>query len=151
MLFDSTRSLLQSIVLTLENTGDESRWDDQNESGNACLYEMHQMAGRLYKPYRTDSLYAKAGPQSSLSERLHRALPHVRLMAIAIRRRDRVMALKNGKSGLAELDGAKPSSPSVCLIDESRNATPVSPRKETPAPSGPRGRKSPVRTRSAAR
>ncbi|MBZ5581055.1 MAG: hypothetical protein LAQ30_02415 [Acidobacteriia bacterium] len=111
MLFDSTRSLLQSIVLTLERTGDESRWDDQTESGKACLFEMHQMSGRAYKAYRTDTLGAKTGPQRSLSERLDRAIPHVRSMTIAIRRRDRAMALKSGKAGLAEMNDANPYSP----------------------------------------
>ena len=51
MLYDSTKSLLQSILRSLE-TGDETRWDDQTESGNACLYEMHQMSGPLYKAYK---------------------------------------------------------------------------------------------------
>jgi hypothetical protein len=124
MLFDSTRSLLQSIVLGLEKTGDESRWDDQTESGNTCLYEMHQMSGHLYQAYKTDNAGAKARPQSGLSDRLNRALPHVRSMTIAIRRKDRSVALESGKAGLAELNGASPCSPSVRSIEpnaESRN------------------------------
>jgi hypothetical protein len=48
MLYESTKGLLQSILLSLE-TGDDSRWDDQTESGNAILFEMHQMSGSLYK------------------------------------------------------------------------------------------------------
>ena len=55
MLYDSTKSLLQSILRSLE-TDDETRWDDQTESGNACLYEMHQMSRPLYKAYKSDSL-----------------------------------------------------------------------------------------------
>ena len=53
MLYDSTKALLQSILRSLE-TSDEIRWDEHTESGNACLYEMHQMARPLYKAYRTD-------------------------------------------------------------------------------------------------
>src|SRR5664279_1395557 len=43
MLYDSTKALLQSILRSLETTG-EIRWDEHTESGNACLYEMHQMS-----------------------------------------------------------------------------------------------------------
>jgi hypothetical protein len=53
MLYDSTKNLLQSILRSLE-TGDESRWDDLTESGNACRYEMHQMSGSQYKAYKSD-------------------------------------------------------------------------------------------------
>src|SRR5215467_10476887 len=76
MLYESTKTLLQSILLTLE-TGDESRWDDQIESGNACLYEMHQMSRPVYKAYRAD---ANSVAQGSLPDKLNRAMPHVRLM-----------------------------------------------------------------------
>jgi hypothetical protein len=57
MLYDSTKSLLQIIVRSLE-TSDETGWDDQIESGNSCLYEMHQMSKSLYNPYRPDKLNA---------------------------------------------------------------------------------------------
>ena len=53
MLYDSTKSLLQSILRSLE-TVDDTGWDDQVESGNSCLYEMHQMSGSLYAPYKSD-------------------------------------------------------------------------------------------------
>jgi len=84
MLYDSTKSLLQSILLSLE-TGDETRWDDQTESGAACLYEMHQMSGSLHMPYRPDRLNANSQAQNSLPGKLTRAIPHVRTMVIAIR------------------------------------------------------------------
>ncbi|MGO9969673.1 MAG: hypothetical protein ACLPY2_20620 [Bryobacteraceae bacterium] len=104
MLYDSTKNLLQSILLSLE-TGDETLWDDQTESGNACLYEMHQMSGRLYKAYKSDSLNAHSVVQSSLPEKLNRAMPHVRTMVIAIRHRDHSRALESGKAALAEMNG----------------------------------------------
>jgi len=112
MLYDSTKTLLQSILRVLE-TGDDSRWDDQIESGNACLYEMHQMAAPMYKAYRTDTLNANSVAQSSLPEKLDRAMPYVRSMVIAIRHRDRTKALDSGKTALAALNGAIISLPSA--------------------------------------
>ncbi|MGA2116423.1 MAG: hypothetical protein ABSH56_16900 [Bryobacteraceae bacterium] len=108
MLYDSTKNLLQSILQALE-TGDETLWDDQTESGNACLYEMHQMSGRLYKAYKSDTLNAHSVVQSSLPEKLNRAMPHVRTMVIAIRNRDQSRALESGKAALAEMNGNGPS------------------------------------------
>jgi hypothetical protein len=113
MLYDSTKNLLQSILLSLE-TGDETRWDDQIESGNACLYEMHQMAGPLYKAYRSDSLNANSRLQGTLPEKLNRALPYVRRMVIAIRHRDQAQALESGKAALAEMNGTSHPSASAC-------------------------------------
>jgi hypothetical protein len=108
MLYDSTKNLLQSILQSLE-TGDETLWDDQTESGNACLYEMHQMSGRLYKAYKSDSLNAHSVVQSSLPEKLNRAMPHVRTMVIAIRNKDQTRALESGKAALAEMNGNSPA------------------------------------------
>ena len=107
MLYDSTKSLLQSILRSLE-TGDETRWDDQTESGNACLYEMHQMSGALYKAYRSDRLNADSLVQSTLPDKLNRVMPHVRTMVIAIRHKDQTRALESGKAALAEMNGPIP-------------------------------------------
>jgi hypothetical protein len=109
MLYESTRNLLQSILQSLET--DETRWDDQIESGNACLYEMHQMSGSLYKAYRSDSPTPSSPTQSSLPEKLNRAMPHVRTMVIAIRHKDKPRALESGKAALAEMNGARLSKP----------------------------------------
>ncbi len=103
MLYDSTRNLLQSILRSLE-TGDQTRWDDHTESGNACLYEMHQMSGPRYKAYRSDSLHTNSGVQSTLPGKLHRAMPHVRTMVIAIRHKDQIRALESGKAALAAMN-----------------------------------------------
>ena len=43
MLYDSTKALLQSILRSLEATG-EFPGTNIPESGNARLYEMHQMS-----------------------------------------------------------------------------------------------------------
>lgn len=106
MLYDSTKSLLQSILWSLE-TGDETRWDDQTESGNECLYEMHQMSEPLYKAYRSDKLNANSLVQSTLPDKLSRAMPHVRTMVIAIRHKDQPRALESGKTALAEMNGIR--------------------------------------------
>ena len=103
MLYDSTKSLLQSILQSLE-TVEEAGWDDQTESGNSCLYEMHQMSGSLYQPYRADRLNANSRAQSGLPEKLNRAIPHVRTMVIAIRHKDQARALESGKAALAEMN-----------------------------------------------
>jgi hypothetical protein len=107
MLYDSTKNLLQSILLSLE-AGDEARWDDRTESGNACLYEMHQMSGAQYKAYRSDSQCANSQTQSSLPGKLNRAMPHVRTMVIAIRHRNQPLALQSGKAALAEMNRTGP-------------------------------------------
>jgi len=109
MLYDSTKGLLQSILRSLE-TGDESRWDDRTESGNACLYEMHQMSRPMYKAYRSDSSNAYSPAQSSLPEKLNRAMPHVRTMVIAIRRKDQSRAIESGKAAMAEMNATRSSS-----------------------------------------
>jgi len=104
MLYESTKSLLQSILLSLE-TGDETRWDDLTESGNACRYEMHQMSGPQYMAYRSDKRNANSALQGTLPEKLVRAMPHVRLMVIAIRHKDQIRALESGTAALAEMNG----------------------------------------------
>ena len=103
MLYDSTKGLLQSILSSLEK-GDGNRWDDQTESGNACLYEMHQMSEPLYNAYRSDGQNANSQAQCTLSEKLNRAMPHVRTMVVAIRHKDQTTAIESGKAALAEMN-----------------------------------------------
>ena len=105
MLYESTKSLLRSILRSLE-TADDNRWDDRTESGNACLYEMHQMSGSLYKPYKPDKLNANLQSQSDLTANLNRAIQHARIMVIAIRHKDQTKALESGLAALAEMNGA---------------------------------------------
>ena len=102
MLYDSTKALLQSILRSLEATG-EIPWDEHTESGNACLYEMHQMSRPLYKAYRTDKQNANSQAQIGFPDKLSRAMPHVRSMVIAIRHKDQITAVQSGKSALAEM------------------------------------------------
>jgi hypothetical protein len=108
MLYESTKSLLQSIVQSLE-TGDQTRWDDRTESGNACLYEMHQMCKPLYKAYQSDRLSANSEGHSTIPESVNRAIPHVRTMVIAIRHKDQTRAIASGRAALAEMNCASHS------------------------------------------
>ena len=108
MLYESTKSLLRSIVESLE-TVDQTRWDDPAESGSACLYEMHQMSRPFYKAYKSDSLTADSAEPDTIPELLKRALPHVRMMVTAIRHKDQRRAIASGRAALAEMDSASHS------------------------------------------
>jgi len=101
MLYDSTKVLLRDILMALE-TASKIRWEDQMELAGECSYEMHQMARPLYQGYRTDR--ANTAPLLvPVFERATRAIPHVKSMARAIRRRDQMAALQSGRAALAEM------------------------------------------------
>src|SRR6185503_16722954 len=101
MLYDSTKTLLQGIIRSLESTAKIGS-DDQMELVRDCLYEMHQMARPLYQAYRKDN--SNKGPAFiPISERASRAIPHVKLMVRAIRQKDQAAALESGKAALAEM------------------------------------------------
>jgi len=102
MLQESTKILLIKIVQSLEAAG-ESSWDDQIEFGKECLYEMHQMTCPSFQAYRTESADAKWPTHIPNSAKLNRAMPHVKAMVRAIRRRDQATALVSGKAALAEM------------------------------------------------
>ena len=99
MLQESTKILLQTILFSLET---RDQWDDQIESGNQCLFEMHQMTRPMYRAYKTagSDKWPTHIPDSA---RLSRAMPHVKAMVKAIRRRDRALALVSGKAALAAM------------------------------------------------
>jgi hypothetical protein len=101
MLYDSTKVLLHGILRSLECPG-KVGWDDQIELGGECLYEMHQMARPLYQGYRIDALN-RAVSFVPVCERATRAIPHVKQMVRAIRRKDQPTAVQSGKAALAEM------------------------------------------------
>jgi len=104
MLCDSTKTLLRTIVESLQ-TPDESAWDDQIESGNQCLYEMHQMTRPSFRAYKTtpSEKWPLHVPDGS---GLNRAMPHVKAMMSAIRRKDRATALESGRAALDEMNAS---------------------------------------------
>jgi hypothetical protein len=112
MLYDSTKILLQSILHSLE-TADGAKWDDQNESGKQCLYEMYQMSKPLYKGYKTEGSQGKTAVLVPVSENVNRAIPHVKAMLRAIRHQDRTAALQSGRAAITEMNGTSHSRPSV--------------------------------------
>jgi hypothetical protein len=102
MLYDSTKTLLQSILQSLQ-IADEAKWDDRIESGKQCLYEFHQMSAPSYRPYQASRSDAKWPAHVPDSARLSRAMPHVKSMVHAIRRKDRATALESTKAALAAM------------------------------------------------
>ncbi len=101
MLYDSTKVLLRGILFSLERA-EKIRWDDQVEWAGECSYEVHQMAHPLYQGYRIDAI-KRVPVLMAVSERAARAVPHVRAMARAIRRKDQFAALESGRAALAEM------------------------------------------------
>jgi hypothetical protein len=101
MLYDSTKGLLRSILGSLQSP-DTNGWEDQVELGGECLYEIHQMARPLYQGYRPDALN-RASAAVPVSLRAARAIPHVKSMVRAIRRKDQAAAVQSGTAALAEL------------------------------------------------
>jgi hypothetical protein len=101
MLYDSTKILLGGILRTLQST-DKVRWDDQIELGGECLYEIHQMARPQYQGYKTDASKRTPG-LIPLYQKATRAVPHVKSMVKAIRRKDQAGAVASGKAALAEM------------------------------------------------
>jgi len=122
MLFESTTTLLRSVVTSLENGG-EIRWDDHLEYGNQCLYELHQMSRSTSRPSRADSdprFHSVALP----FERAIRAIPHVKLMMKGIRTKDKSAAVEGGRGALAQLDGIRPV---VSSTEPKADRVPVNP------------------------
>ena len=102
MLYDSTKTLLRSILESLE-TANEAQWDDRLEFGSQCLYEIHQMTRQSYQPYKKDSPNVQWPSQIPDSERAKQAMPHVKRMMRAIHRRDQAAALESAKAALAAM------------------------------------------------
>jgi hypothetical protein len=101
MLYNSTKVLLRGMQLSLEGTA-SIRWDDQAELASECSFEMHQMARPLYQGYRVDRLN-QLPVLIPVFERAARAIPHIKCMARAIRRKDQAGAVESVKAALAEM------------------------------------------------
>ena len=101
MLYDSTKVLLRGILWSLRDA-DTIHWDDQAEWAGECSFEMHQMSRPLYQGYRTDSGNIRP-VLVTVFERATRAIPHLKLMVRAIRRKDQAAAIESGTAALAEM------------------------------------------------
>ena len=106
MLYESTKTLMLAILHSLD-APDETGWDDPTESGNQCLYEIHQMTRPLYRGYKTTGSEKWPSHLPDLVA-FTRALPHVKAMMTAIRRKDRTRAVASGNAALAEMNGFHP-------------------------------------------
>jgi hypothetical protein len=102
MLYDSTKTLLRTIIQSLDAT-DAVAWDDQIASAQDCVFEMHQMNHAVPMVLGNEGIKKRLPATNAHRERLDRAMPHVKSMMIAIRRRDRSAALESGKLALAEM------------------------------------------------
>ena len=102
MLYASTKTLLRSIVQSLETT-DSSEWDGQIEAANQALYEIYQMSKPQRRAYQKERSDAKWPSQVPDSTRLSMAVPHVKSMLVAIRRRDQATAIESGRAALAAM------------------------------------------------
>jgi hypothetical protein len=100
MLYDSTKVLIRSMLRDME-TVETVQWDSQVELGRECLYEMHQMTRPQYKGWRGDA----KGHSNGVSElvKATRAIPFVKSMVSAIRRKDQATAVISGRAALAEM------------------------------------------------
>lgn len=90
------------MVDALEGGG-EAEWDDHQEYGNQCIYELFQMSRSDHRKY--------TGNVAPLFERASRAIPHVRLMNRAIRQRDRSTAIQCGRAAVSEMSGSEHRTP----------------------------------------
>ena len=102
MLYDSTKVLLRVILWSL-STPEKVGCDVQIEWGGECLFEMHQMSRPLYMGYRSDGWHGKIAALVPVHERAARAIPYVKSMVRAIRRKDRAAAVESGNAALAEM------------------------------------------------
>jgi len=101
MLYDSTKVFLTGILRNLQSPG-SVKWEDHVEWGGECLYEMHQMARPQYQGYRTDAS-SRVPAFVPVYQRAARAIPHVKSMVRAIRRKDQAAAVESGRAALAEM------------------------------------------------
>ena len=102
MVYDSTKTLLCSIIQSLER-GDEAAWDDLLELGKDCIYEMSQMTRQSYRPWRKDSANTPWPSHLPDCEKGIEAMPYVKALMRAIRHRDQVAALESARAALAAM------------------------------------------------
>lgn len=122
MLFESTTVLLRSIVDSLEG-GDEIEWEGHLECSNQCVFELFQMSRPERRKY--------GGHVATVFDRAARAIPNVRLMNRAIRRRDRATAIQYGRAAISEMNGVARPIPSIPPAGDSVIAPKRTGRKTT--------------------
>ena len=102
MWYASTKSLLEGIIrwLKIEGPQDDAECQAQTDLVRACLEEIIALS----KPAINPSLLAVSRyVHRPVTDKLNRALLHVRSMLAAMRNRDRVAALACGETSLQRL------------------------------------------------
>lgn len=100
MLYESTKIVLRGMLRTLQ-APEAVEWDSQAELGRECLFEVHQMSRPMYKAYRNEG--AKTPSLVPVYQRAGSAIPHIKSMVKAIRRKDQPRAVECGRAALAEM------------------------------------------------
>ena len=104
----------------------------------SAFMNMHQMARSSSRTYKTDS-NPKYHTVMPVPQRAVRAIPHVKLMNQALRRKDRVAAIENGRAAISEMSGivvSRSSAPVVGQIPGDRNSE--NPNVEAPPTVSPK-------------
>jgi hypothetical protein len=102
MWYGNTKSLLESALRQLHSgeTSTDDDWNTQTGVVETCLAEMVQKAESTGQaPSSADSRYV----HRPATDKLNRAMPHVRAMLAAMRTRDRLEALKHGTEAIHRL------------------------------------------------
>jgi hypothetical protein len=102
MWYGNTKILLESIVrgLKTEPPQDDAEWQAQTELVQGCLAEMVEMSEpAVHQSMGATSRYL----YRPVSDKLNRAMSHVRSMLTAMRDRDRITALAHGETTLRRL------------------------------------------------
>jgi len=104
--------LQEAVVDTLQRTVDwllkendaQSWWNAHTDHAEICLSEMVRMSQPVSDPTKGSSRrFAFDPPRQNVLQ----AVPHVRNMVAAMRKRDRAAALKSGRAALAEMKTAR--------------------------------------------
>ena len=101
-MYAGSKDSLKSILGWLEGT-DDTGWGHQIELGEECRSDMERMARPIYRRDKTGSHSAQTPERNPDSERLNRAIPHVRAMLTAMGSRNRAAALEHGRAALAAM------------------------------------------------
>ena len=141
MLFESTTTLLRTIVFSIEDHG-ESKLDDHLEFGHQCLYELHQLARPSARTPKSDSKGKFQVASMPPFERAIRAIPHVKSMMRAIRSKDQVAAVASGRAAISAMEGIAVGVPRVLLAEPQADTTAKSDRPRSPAKTTHAGRRS---------
>jgi hypothetical protein len=104
MSYKAFENILQRTMDWLQKGNDaQSWWIAYTESAEMCLFEMTRMSQPVADPsHGLDQASGIEAPRQALLG----AVPHVRTMVAAMRKKDRGAALKSGHEALAEMKPA---------------------------------------------